>query len=96
MQICEESDGFKSMENANLFAKLLLSLVVTLNSQLVFCGFHQDQVTVHISINWSKQIYRTLLIDTKHCFEVAFGCRCGEANWLEFTLHLLIIFKALV
>jgi len=80
MRISEQFGGFKSMQNANLFAELLLSLVVALNSQTVFCRFHQGQFTVHISINWSEPICLTLLIETKNCFGVAFGCRCGEAS----------------
>lgn len=71
MKISEESEGFKSMEkNANLLAELLLSLVVALNSVMVFCIFHQDQFTVHINIKWSRQ---NRLTDNRHR-KIAWGC----------------------
>lgn len=93
VKIYGESEGFKSMEkNANLFAELLLSLVVDLNSVMTFCIFHQDQFTVHISIKWSGQNCHTA--DRHKKIALGLPLDAGVGKPTSWCIRLLIIFRA--
>lgn len=96
VKISGESEGLKSMAKMQTF---LLNYychyycqVVDLNSVMVFCIFHQDQFTVHISIKWSGQNCHTA--DRHKKIALGLPLDAGVGKPTSWCIRLLIIFRA--